>query len=121
RWNRRKLAFRWVVEWNGEPVKRVNKAFRAIRRAAGLGSDVSPHVLRHTAITWQAQLGVPEHEILGYFGLTRETFERVYAHHHPDHQSNAVNAFSRPFGIPTETRQKPQDQRRTDANKARQA
>jgi hypothetical protein len=53
-------------------------------------------VLRHTAITWQAQLGVPVYEICGYFAITTEMFERVYGHHHPDFQANAVNALSRP-------------------------
>ena len=35
------------------------------------------------------------HEICGFFGLTREVFEEVYGHHHPDYQTNAVNALSR--------------------------
>ena len=26
--------------------------------------------------------------------MTRETFERVYGHHHPDFQAGAVNALS---------------------------
>jgi hypothetical protein len=95
RWQRRGLALSSVIEWNGKSVRKINKAFRSVRRAAKLGDDVVPHTLRHTAITWQAQLGVPEHEILGFFGITREVFEQVYAHHHPDYQSNAVNAFTR--------------------------
>jgi integrase len=96
RWTRLRLAMNFLIEWEGEPVKRINKAFRAAVRAAGLGKDVTPHTLRHTAITWQAQLGVPVHEICGFFGLTREVFEEVYGHHHPDYQANAVNALSRP-------------------------
>jgi integrase len=100
RWRRQKLSIRSVVEWNGGPVKRINKAFRSVRKAAGLGPDVTPHTLRHTAITWQAQLGVPVHEICGFFGVTVEVFERVYGHHHPDYQTSAVNAFNR-------SRQKP--------------
>ena len=96
RWQRRRLALRSVVEWNGEPVRRINKAFRSVREAAGLGADVVPHTLRHTAITWQAQLGVPVHEICGFFGITPDMFDRVYGHHHPDYQANAVNALSRP-------------------------
>jgi hypothetical protein len=95
RWQRRKLAVRSVIEWQGEPVRRINKAFRSAREAAGLGSDVVPHTLRHTAITWQAQADVPMHEICGFFGITPEMFDRVYGHHHPDHQVNAVNALSR--------------------------
>jgi integrase len=95
RWHRRRLALRTVIEWNGEPVRRINRAFRSVRQAAGLGPDVVPHTLRHTAITWQAQLGVPMHEICGFFGITPDMFDRVYGHHHPDYQANAVNALSR--------------------------
>jgi integrase len=102
RWQRRRLALRSVIEWNGRPVRRLNKAFRSVRQAAGLGADVVPHTLRHTAITWQAQLGVPMHEICGFFGITPEMFDRVYGHHHPDYQANAVNALSR---RPTVSRQ----------------
>jgi integrase len=100
RWKRRKLSLRSVVEWNGAPVQRINKAFRSVRKSAGFGAEVVPHTLRHTAITWQAQLGVPVHEICGFFGITLELFERVYGHHHPDYQSNAVNALSRPRQFP---------------------
>lgn len=96
RWKRLRIANRYLVEWQGEPIKRLNKAFQSARKAARLDASVCPHILRHTAITWQAQLGVPPHEICGFFGVTLETFERVYGHHHPDYQSNAVNAFSRP-------------------------
>jgi integrase len=100
RWARLKIANDFLIEWQGDPVKRINKAFRSVRKAAGLGPKVTPHTLRHTAITWQAQLGVPPYEICGFFGITIEVFERVYGHHHPDYQSNAVNAFNR-------SRQKP--------------
>ena len=103
RWRRRKTVEWFVVEWNASPVKRINKAFRSARKAAALGPDVVPHTLSHTAITWQAQLGVPAHEICGFFGITLEMFERVYGHHHPDYQSNAVNALkSAPTEIPTD-------------------
>jgi integrase len=100
RWHQRLLAINNLIEWQGEPVKRINKAFRAAVKAAGLGRDVTPHTLRHTAITWQAQLGVPSHEICGFFGITMEMFERVYGHHHPDYQSNAVNALNRTRQFP---------------------
>lgn len=95
RWKRLRVSYKFLIEWNGDPVKRINKAFRAVMKSAGLGKDVVPHTLRHTAITWQAQLGVPPHEICGFFGITMQIFEEVYAHHHPDYQSNAVNALNR--------------------------
>jgi integrase len=94
RWVRLGISKRYVVEWNGKPVKRINKGFRSARRLAGLGEDVVPHALRHTCATWLAQRRVPIHEICGFLGMTRETFERVYGHHHPDFQASVVNAFS---------------------------
>jgi integrase len=101
RWARVGLSRKFVVEWNGKPVRRINKGFRSARRLAGLDVDVVPHVLRHTCATWLAQRGAPVHEICGFLGMTRETFERVYGHHHPDHQQGAVNALSsRPRQFP---------------------
>ncbi len=98
RWARLRLANRAIVEWNGEPVRRINKAFRSARKAAELGADVVPHTLRHTCATWLAQSGVPVWEAAGFMGMTAETFERIYGHHHPDYQrraSEAVGNFER--------------------------
>lgn len=36
----------------GEPTKRIEKAFRTCRVEAGLGDDVTPHVLRYTRAMW---------------------------------------------------------------------
>lgn len=96
RWKRLGIAKAAAVEWNGKTVKRINKAFRSVRADAKLGADVSPHTFRHTCATWLAQRGVPTWEAAGFLGMTTETFERVYGHHHPDHQQNAVNAFGSP-------------------------
>ena len=37
------------------------------------------------------QDGVPHWEAAGYLGMTVETLETVYGHHHPDFQKNADN------------------------------
>lgn len=100
RWKRLRISINFLIEWQSEPVNKVNKAFRAAVKAAGLGRDVTPHTLRHTGITWLAQAGVPPHEICGFASITMEMFERVYAHHHPDYQKNAVNALSRTRQLP---------------------
>ena len=116
RWKRLRVSRIALVEWNGRPIQRLNKAFRGVVKAAGLPGEISPHVLQHTAITWQAQLGVPPHEICGFFGITMEMFERVYGHHHPDYQSNAVNAFNRSKRSPNDTEQfKATDREQTQA------
>jgi integrase len=95
RWRRKSPQSTAIVEWNGARVLKINKAFRSACREAGLGTEVVPHTLRHTCATWLAQRAVPVHEICGYLGMTQEMFERVYGHHHPDHQSLAVSALDR--------------------------
>jgi hypothetical protein len=52
---------------------------------------------------WITQFVGREIRLLDYIegvGITLEVFERVYGHHHPDYQSNAVNALSRARQIP---------------------
>jgi len=93
RWKRR--GQRFAVEWLGEPVSSIKKAFRAVAEDAGLGPDVTPHVLRHTAATWLMQAGTDPWEAAGFLGMTVETLMSRYGHHHPDYLSGARGAFSR--------------------------
>ncbi|MGS5046046.1 MULTISPECIES: tyrosine-type recombinase/integrase [unclassified Mameliella] len=58
-------------------------------------SDVTPHTLKHTAITWAMQRGATIWDAAGYFGTSAETIERVYGHHSPHHQQSAVDAMNR--------------------------
>jgi integrase len=93
RWKRR--GQRFAVEWNRQPVKDVDKAFAHAVKDAGLGPDVTPHTLRHTAATWLMQAGTDLWEAAGYLGMTVEMLHDRYGHHHPDHLAGARNAFSR--------------------------
>ena len=52
----------------------VNKAFRSVRQAAGLGADVTPHILRHTAATWLMQPGSSMGG-RGFLGMTAEKLD----------------------------------------------
>ncbi|WP_298967674.1 site-specific integrase [uncultured Methylobacterium sp.] len=80
----------YAVEWLGKPVGTgVEKAFRHAAQDAGL-TDVTPHTLRHTAATWLMLNGTDLWEAAGYLGMTVETLERVYGHHHPSHQKQAA-------------------------------
>jgi integrase len=65
RWKRLGLVRHAVVEWNGDAIKSVRRGFAAAVRAAGLGADVTPHILRHTCATWLMQAGVPLWEAAG--------------------------------------------------------
>lgn len=112
-WRRR--GNRYVVQWNGRPVIRVDRTLWEIAVAAGLGDDVTPHVLRHTAATWQMQSGTDMLEAGRYLGMTTRTLESTYAHHRPDHLTNARDAFKRMVRqrLPTI----PANQERTDPPK----
>lgn len=93
RWKRR--GQRFAVEWNSDPVQSVDKAFANVVSAAGLGDDVTPHVLRHTAATWLMHAGTDLWEAAGYLGMTVEMLSQRYGHHHPDHLAGAKRAFAR--------------------------
>lgn len=84
-----------VVEFNGHAIGSIDKAFTANVAAAGLGSDVTPHITKHTGITWLAIEGVDPYEICRFAGITMEVFEEVYAHHHPDFMRGVHRGFNR--------------------------
>jgi integrase len=107
------LGQRFAIEWNGQPVQDVDKAFRNVARDAGL-PDVTPHVLRHTAATWQMQLGTDPWQAAEYLGMTLKTLLENYGHHHPDYLSGPREAFDR---APKDRQRKPTtDRERTQPN-----
>jgi len=61
---------------------------------------VTPHVLRHTAATWLMQNGVDLWTAAGFVGMSPETLQRVYGHHHPDHLRAAAEAIGYGRGTP---------------------
>lgn len=83
-----------VIEYNGMPVRAIRRAWEAACARAGL-DDVTPHTLRHTAATWLMQRRTEKWAAAGFLGMSMETLERVYGHHHPDHQRSAVEAMER--------------------------
>lgn len=92
-WTDEKTGLRHAVHYLGAPVTKPNKAFRSAIAAAGLSSDVTPHVLRHTRGTWLAQAGVPSSEAAASLGLTVEEYERTYLHNDPAFQKQAADAY----------------------------
>jgi integrase len=83
----------YVISEDGHRIGDIKKGFAAACRRAGL-SGVTPHVLRHTCATWLMQQGVQLWEAAGFLGMTPETLERVYGHHHPEFMGNAARALS---------------------------
>lgn len=82
----------YVVEYRGVRIGDVQTAFEAARDAAGL-PGVTPHTLKHTAITWAMQRGAKAWDAASYFGTSVQTIESTYGHHSPDHQTSAREAM----------------------------
>lgn len=99
RWQRKKLAIRYLIENKGYPLTQINDGFKVVRKDAGL-PDVCPHSLRHTCATWLMQRGVPVWEAAGYLGMSVEILEAHYGHHHPDHHGQAIAALGRRDAVP---------------------
>lgn len=96
----------YVISYQGKPIKNIKTSFsQAVdlaRARISLEQDAAPssvlpnaypHMLRHTCATWQMHLGTEPRELCGFLGMTMDTLERRYWHHHPDFQKGAGDAF----------------------------
>jgi len=92
RW--RRMTTIGPVEYAGRLILKERKGWDRAAELAGLGDDVTPHVLKHTCITWMLQNRVPIREVAGFTGTSEKVIERVYGHHSPDHLNAARTAFS---------------------------
>jgi integrase len=94
RW--RRLTASHVIEYAGRPIRsQERRAWRTARELAGLSTDVTPHVLRHTCATMLLQLGISVYDVAGVVGASEDVIRRTYGHHAQDHLRHAVAAFSR--------------------------
>jgi integrase len=81
-----------AVHYYGRPVNKLRRSWASVCKAAGVGEDVVPHTLRHTAATWLMQAGVDVFEAAGFLSMSPETLLDVYGHHHPNFQEQAARA-----------------------------
>lgn len=88
RWSR-VVSSEFVVHLDGNGITEIRRSFRTAVKRARL-RNVTPHTMRHTRATWLMQRGVDPWQAAGHLGMTLKTLERVYGHHHPDHQREAA-------------------------------
>lgn len=89
---RRRLGGR--IQWRAGFAD-IKRTFAKAADEAGL-PEVTPHTLKHTAITWAMQNGVKIWEAAGFFATSQETIERVYGHHSPSFMESSRQAMERP-------------------------
>ena len=84
----------WVIEYSDRRVLDIKRGWNSARDRAGL-EGVTPHVLRHTAITWAMQRGARIEDASVFFAISMEELQRTYWHHHPDAQGSVIDALDR--------------------------
>lgn len=69
----------FVIEWAGGPIERIKHGFRNACARANL-TGVTPHVMRHTAVTRALQAGMSVWDVAGFVDMTPAMVEEVYGH-----------------------------------------
>jgi integrase len=98
RWKRMDGNLPWVIHYDGGSVTSVKRAWRNSRSDAGLGQDVVPHTLRHTAASWgiqNVQTIQDLQQLADYLGMSLKMLLEVYGHLNPMHQQAAADAITR--------------------------
>lgn len=98
RWKRLDGECIHVIHRNGKPLHSTKRAWAGSRDDAGLGSDVIPHTLRHTAASWGIQnVETPQElqSLADFLGMSMKMLLEVYGHLNPLHQREAADAISR--------------------------
>ncbi len=96
RWHRADKArgIAHVITWQGEPFKKERRAWSRVVQGAGMGKEVTPHILRHTCATWALQEGIEVWDVAALLGTSVGQIERTYGHHDPKFQKAISGAFS---------------------------
>ncbi len=85
-------SFLHVVHWGGGPIKDIGRSFSKALDYAGLPARYTPHILRHTRVTWWVEAGLPIEEVAAAAGMTVQMVENVYWHRSPHFQKRAAEA-----------------------------
>jgi integrase len=83
----------YVCVYDGKPFHKIKGSWdKALRRAKLSNRDgkVTPHILRHSRATWLMQKGIDAFQAAGHLGMSVETLNRNYGHHHPEYQREAA-------------------------------
>lgn len=84
----------WAVEYEGSRIADVKRSFSRSAKDAGL-AGVTPHTLKHTAVTWALQNGATTWDAAGFFATSQATIEKTYGHHSTDFMESALNAVEK--------------------------
>lgn len=93
RWQKRSGGTH-VVMFRGKRLDSVKRGIARAAERAGL-TGVTPHVLKHSAITWAVMNGLGVEDAAEYFDTSPDTIRKHYWHHSPLHQQRALDIMER--------------------------
>ncbi|MBI2962729.1 MAG: site-specific integrase [Deltaproteobacteria bacterium] len=79
----------------GRPLRSIRNAFELAPEKAGLGKDVTPHILRHTFASRLAMAGVDLRTIQELGGWKTLALVERYSHLSPSHKAEAIERIAR--------------------------
>lgn len=82
-----------VIVYNGQPIASIKRAFKDTAKAAKL-AHVTPHVLKHTAVSWALRVASPW-VVSGMTATSVRTLQNVYGKHMMEDQRAAVEEMAR--------------------------
>jgi integrase len=84
----------YVISYRGKSVKDIKKGLAKVVDEAGMKKKVTPHTLKHTAITWMVQSGMKLTTISELTNTSEKILRSVYSHHRPDYQAELGDALA---------------------------
>ena len=83
----------FVIEYMGKPVASIKTAFRKAASEAGL-AWATPHVLKHSVISWLAEAGISVDRIADLTATNRATVLRIYRKFSPEYLRDEATFLS---------------------------
>ena len=94
RW--RRMTTQYAIEWAGRPIAgKIRRSWDTARRLAGLGSEVTPHILKHTCATMMLEGGKTIWEVAAALGTSPDIINKHYASRTVSHTRKTFDVFSR--------------------------
>jgi integrase len=78
-----------VIIFRGKPVREIKHGLARAAERAGI-KHVTPHMLKHTAITWAIMNGTEIQDAAEFFNTTEKTIRDHYWHYSPHHQARTI-------------------------------
>lgn len=84
----------YVITYRGQPIDDIKKVFAEILSEVGITKKITPHSMKHTAITWMVQAGMKLETISDLTNTSVKILRKHYSHHRPDYAAEIGDALS---------------------------